>query len=636
MTAPRSYPYSNRNALWAHIFVDELARSGLRDACIAPGSRSTPLALAFYAHPKLRVYSLIDERSAAFFALGMARAGERPVALLCTSGTAAANLYPAIIEAHYARVPLLVLTADRPHDQRDSGANQTIDQLKLYGDRVKAFVDVAPPEAAPSARTLRSLRTLACRAFALAQDPPAGPVHLNFPFRKPLEPVPVPDDLPERWLASVGRTALEGRPGGEAFTRFSPGELRPTEAQRERLTQALRQAPRGLIVCGPRCPGGLFPQAVAELARAAGYPLLADPLSGVRFQAHVSEHVLGAYETFLPALADRAEKPQLILRFGAMPTSQALGSYLEALSDSGCRQIALSEHGVWEDATHTLSDFLFVDPAELCRRVGEALEAQPRPPDGEWLRLWQRAERIAWETVEAAVERGFFEGYALREVGEALPEGAALVVASSLPVRHLDQFVPPLPKRLKVFANRGASGIDGTVSTALGIAAVCEPTVLVTGDLAFYHDLNGLLALKRCGVKAVMVVLNNDGGGIFHRLPIARHEPPFRELFVTPHGLDFEPIVRAYGAGFWRVEPRRGALISALEEALRFERERAVVLEVRTDAEQHERVRREILQAVASRIGAGGGREGGTLSQTLSHKIQPPRFNNTKPSKRRD
>ena len=598
MTAPDAFP--NRNALWAQVFVEELARSGLWEVCIAPGSRSTPLALAFHAHPQVRVHSLIDERSAAFFALGLALASEKPVAVLCTSGTAAANFYPAVIEAHYARVPLLVLTADRPHDQRESGANQTIDQLKLYGDHVKAFVDVAPPEAAPPPRTLRYLRALACRAFHQAKSPPAGPVHLNFPFRKPLEPTSVPDDLPERWLASVSKLALEGRSDGRAFTRLSQGHLQPTEEQIEQLAQAIQQAPRGLIVCGPRCPGGTFPEAAVALARAAGYPLLADPLSGVRFGPHVSEHVLGAYETFLPEFAKQVERPQLVLRFGAMPTSQALCSYLEALSDSGCRQIAINEHGVWEDATHTLSDFFIVAPAEVCRRATQRLRQQSRAPDRGWLEGWQRAEQVAREAVNAAAERAFFEGYALREVVEALPEGAALVVASSLPVRHLDPFVTPLPKGLRVFANRGASGIDGTVSTALGVAAVCQPTVLVTGDLAFYHDLNGLLALKRCGVKAVMVILNNDGGGIFHRLPIARYEPPFRELFVTPHGLDFEPIVRAYGAHFKRVEPCRGALLSAVGEAL--DDEGAVVLEVRTDAERHERIRREILQTVGEAL----------------------------------
>jgi len=592
-------PYSNRNALWAQVFVEELARSGLREVCIAPGSRSTPLALSFHENPNVRVYSLIDERSAAFFALGIALASERPVALLCTSGTAAANFYPAVVEAHYARVPLLMLTADRPHDQRESGANQTIDQLKLYGDHVKRFVDVAPPEVAPPARTLRYLRTLACRAFHQAESPPAGPVHLNFPFRKPLEPTPVPEDLPERWLASVGKTALEGREG-EAFTRIARGRLRPTDEQIEQLAEAIQQAPRGLIVCGPRCPGDAFPKAVVARARAAGYPLLADPLSGVRFGPHVSEHVLGAYETFLAELAKQVEEPQLVLRFGAMPTSQALCAYLEALADSECRQIAVNEHGVWEDATHTLSDFFVADPVEACRQVTQKLEQQSRAPDLGWLEIWQRAERRSREIVEAVAEREFFEGYALPEVVEALPEGAALVVASSLPVRHLDQFVPPQTKRLRVFSNRGASGIDGTVSTALGVAAVCRPTVLVTGDLAFYHDLNGLLALKRCGVRAVIVVLNNDGGGIFHRLPIARYEPPFRELFVTPHGLDFEPIVRAYGARFLRVDARQGQIAKALNEALLWEE--SAVLEVRTDAERHERIRREILQTVGETL----------------------------------
>jgi len=590
----------NRNALWAQVFVDELARGGLRAVCIAPGSRSTPLTVAFAVDERVRVYSLIDERSAGFFALGMALAGGAPVALVCTSGTAAANFHPAIIEAYHARVPLLVLTADRPHELRGSGANQTIDQVKMYGDHVRWFVDVAPPEAHPPARTLRYLRTLAARALAVAGGPPAGPVHLNFPFRKPLEPIPVPGDVPES-PPQEAHLAWQGRGEGAPFTRITRGVLTPTPAQIDGLVAAIRNAPRGLIVCGPRCPRGDFPQAVTRLARVTGYPILADALSGVRFGPHVAEAdglILGGYETFLQRDAITWEPPQLILRFGAMPTSKALETYLESLP--ACRQIAVNGDGVWEDASHSIAELLWADPATTCRQVAERLAgATTRPADPAWVATLRRAEQAAWAAVEAACREAFFEGAILPTVVEALPPHAVLYVGNSLPVRHLDQFVRPQAKPLRVLANRGASGIDGTVSSALGAAAATDaPLVLVTGDLAFYHDLNGLLALRRCGVRATIVLIHNDGGGIFHRLPIAGFDPPFTELFVTPHGLDFEPVVRMYGAAFVHVETPE-TLREALHTAIGAPTPH--VIEVRSDAEEHERWRRKVGEAVAEK-----------------------------------
>lgn len=591
----------NRNTLWAQVFVDELVRAGLRAVCIAPGSRSTPLTMAFARCRHIPVYSHIDERSAGFFALGMALADGEPVALVCTSGTATANFHPAIIEAYYGQVPLLVLTADRPPELRNSGANQTIDQVKMYGDHVRWFVDVAPPEARPPARTLCYLRTLAARALAIAGGPPAGPVHLNFPFRKPLEPIPVPGDMPKP-PAGEAAPAWQGRADGAPFTHIARGTLTPTSTQVAALVEAIQDAPRGLIVCGPRCPRGRFPPAVTRLARAAGYPILADALSGVRFGSHVAEAeglILGGYETFLQSGAIAWEPPQLVLRFGAMPVSQALGEYLESLPE--CRQIAVDGNGVWEDATHSIHDLLWTDPEMTCRLVTERLEATgTAPADPHWVATMRNAERQSWEAIDAALTETFFEGAILVDVVELLPPGAVLYVSNSLPVRHLDQFARPRPAPLRVLANRGASGIDGTISSALGAAAVTDaPLVLVTGDLAFYHDLNGLLALRRCGVKATIVVINNNGGGIFHRLPIADFDPPFTELFVTPHGLEFEPVVRMYGVEFISVGTRE-----AFRDALRASTEArtAHVIEVRSDAVEHEQHRRRIVGAVVEKL----------------------------------
>ncbi len=583
----------NRSTLWAEIFVDELARAGLRAACIAPGSRSTPLTLAFAAHPDITVYSLLDERGAAFFALGLALATGQPAALVCTSGTATANFYPAIIEANVAHVPLLVLTTDRPPELRHSGANQTIDQLKMYGDHVRWFVDVALPEANPPALALRALRTLANRAVAATQGFPPGPVHLNFPFRKPLEPIPVPGDAP---AAEIGAA----RPGHEPFARLSRGQLLPSALQIDALTRAVQSSRRGLIVCGPRCPGDNFPAAVTQLAQAAGLPVLADALSGVRFGPHLTNsdgHILGGYDTFLQrGVVSHWEPPDLIIRFGAMPISQLLNDYIAA--GQSARHIQVSETGVWQDDTHTTADFIWAEATAVCQAVTHRLAQQlAAPPNAGWLAQWQQAEQRSWEIISQVQAETFFEGRLLAEVVELMPHPAALFVASSLPVRHLDQFARPHPAELRVLANRGASGIDGTIASALGVAAGSRlPLVLVCGDLAFYHDLNSLLALRRCGVNATIVLINNNGGGIFHRLPIANFEPPFTELFVTPPNLSFAAAAQMFGLEYSHInQPTdfKAAFCAAVQSPAPH------LIEVSTSATHHEETRRAIARQMA-------------------------------------
>ena len=595
---------ANRTMLWAEIFVEELARSGLTAVCIAPGSRSTPLMLAFAAQKRITVYPHIDERSAAFFALGLALATQAPVAVLCTSGTAAAEFYPAIVEANYAEVPLLILTADRSHEARASGSNQTVNQVNLYGDHVRWFVDVAPPEADPDPLVLRYLRALAARALTAASAPPAGPVHLNFPFRKPLEPTPVPDDVPER-LWTERPLEMTGRANGRAFTRLTRGDNSPSATQINLLAEAIESAPQGVIICGPRCPAAGFPLAVTHLARLTGYPVFADALSGVRFGRQVEQSnglILGGYETFLQrTITAHWKPPEVILRFGGMPTSTALMTWLEGIATA--RHILITGSGRWADDTHHLAELIWADPELTCQRLTAHLAASRQvQPDSAWAESFQRVENQVWEAVTAARAAENFEGAVLAEVVEHLPAGAALFVASSLPVRHLDQFVRPSAKDLRVFANRGASGIDGTISSALGVAAASKgPLVLVMGDLAFYHDLNGLLALRRCGVKATIVVINNDGGGIFQRLPIAKFDPPFTELVRTPHGLTFAPAAQMFGADYVLAEGQ-GAFQRALEKAVGSSA--STIIEVPSDSAHFERRRRELVATIAERATA--------------------------------
>ncbi len=583
---------SNRNTLWAAVFVDEMARAGLRAVCFAPGSRHTPLVLAFARHEAITVYPHLDERSAAFFALGLALADGEPVALVSTSGTAGANFFPAIIEAHQSRVPLIVLTADRPHELRHSGANQTIDQVKLYGDYALWAVDAALPEADPPPAALRNLRTLAARAMAVAGGPRRGVVHINFPFRKPLEPTPVPGDVTT--VPAEARAREDGAP----YTRFSAGSLRPDRQAVDRLAGQIMAHERGLIVCGPRCPGEPFPELARTLARVVGYPLLADPLSGVRFGG---EDTLGGYDSFLGRTEGPADRPEVVIRFGNVPTSKALNAYLDRAALS--HYVHVSGDGVWADDSHRISDFVHADEKLLCREL-LARECPERSSD--WRGRFQALEAATWQAMDSVLaDKPYFDGAVLADVVELIPPESTLFVGNSLPVRHLDQFGRPGGKRIHAFANRGASGIDGNTSAALGAGAAHpeRPLVLVTGDITFYHDMNGLLAVQRCDIPITIVLLNNDGGGIFYRLPIRDHDPEFTDYFVAPHGLDFSHAARLYGLDYVRADDRE-SFRQAFRE--RVGGRTSCIIEVHTDARQDAQRREAALAAVNEHIARHG------------------------------
>ncbi len=545
MTAP------NRNTLWGRVIADELAAAGVSGAVLSPGSRSTPLTVAIADHDGIETFSVLDERSAAFFALGRARRTGEPTAVVCTSGTAAANYHPAVIEASQSRVPLLLLTADRPPELADSGANQTVDQEKLYGDAVRWYRTLPEPE--PRDRKLRSLRTTIDRAVGETTGVPAGPVHLNCPFRKPLEPVEVEGDVPAD-LAERAPLAVEGRDG--PFVERTAGRPTLTEGEIESVAATLDAADRGLLVAGPSDAPTLDTDAVAALAAATGFPILADPLSGLRFGDHLDREdvtVCGGYDSYLDGASEWPE-PEVVLRAGASPTSKVLRQYLRDHAD---QQFVVDPAGGWREAEFTATDLLVADPARLA--AGLAAEIGDDAAGSTTDRYRERfaaAERAYWDLIDDARADETFEGQVLATVAERVPDPATIFVSNSMPVRDLDRFGRPRAADLTVLGNRGASGIDGITSTALGAgSATDDQLVLVTGDLAYYHDTNGLLSIARCGVDATIVLVNNDGGGIFHLLPIEDFDPPFTEQFRTPHGLDFEPTADLYGLAFQRVRP---------------------------------------------------------------------------------
>jgi 2-succinyl-5-enolpyruvyl-6-hydroxy-3-cyclohexene-1-carboxylate synthase len=581
-----------QEVLFAYVdaFVDELAASGVRNVCICPGSRSTPLALVLARRADLRVWMHVDERSAAFFALGMAKASREPVALVCTSGTAAANFLPAVVEAHLSRVPLVVLTADRPHELRDNGAPQAIDQIRLYGGYAKWFADMALPEATDG--MLRYARTMAARAAATARDVPSGPVHLNFPFREPLVPIPPPAD------ATGGAVR-------QPYMTVAAGPREATPALLDRLAATLAATPRGLIICGPQDDPALAP-AVAALAARLGYPVLADPLSGVRCGEHVTSLVIDSYDAFLrDAEWVAGHAPDLVLRFGAMPTAKPFLQYLQRFPD--CRQIVVDAAPGWNEPTGLAAEMIYADPAGLCNAL-VARDVAPVDADAgaAWRDAWCAANRHARAAIARKLDGAgdLFEGKVFAELADLLPAGATLYVGNSMPVRDLDTFFPAGERPIRFLANRGANGIDGVVSSALGASTDGGPLVLVIGDLSFYHDMNGLLAAKLHRLNATIVLLNNDGGGIFSFLPQATEADHFEQLFGTPTGLDFQPAVEMYGGRF--VCPATwDAFRAAVRQGLGGDG--LTVIEVRTDRAQNVAAHRAIWPAVSAAIRDGEG-----------------------------
>ena len=581
MTAP------NRNTLWARTLVSELAAGGVDTVCIAPGSRSTPLTVAFHDHPQIEILSFLDERSAGYFALGRGRRTGKPTPVVCTSGTAAANFHPAVMEANEGRVPLLVLTADRPPELQDSGANQTTDQTKLYGDAVRWYRTLAEPEAEP--RKLRSLRVTAARAIAESTGTPPGPVHLNVPFRKPLEPTHVEGDVPAS-LPETAPLAVEGRDG--PFVETSRGTGGPSREDVARLTAAFDAADRPLVVCGPANQPTPSREALSRFVERTNAPVLADPLSGHRFGPHVESGICGGYDSYLadPGLLP---EPDLVVRFGASPTSKTLRKYL---ADVPARQFVVDPAGGWREAECTATDLVTAAPTPLV----DALADQVDEGDRDYREQFERAERAYWNHVTGACRAEYFEGALLHAVAERAPRPGTIFVSNSMPVRDLDRFGRPQNAELTTLGNRGVSGIDGIVSSGLGAgSATDDHLVLVLGDLALYHDMNGLLAVDRCDVDATIVLVDNDGGGIFHKLPIEEFDPPFTEQFRTPHGLDFEPAAGLYDLAFERTQTLDG-FTEAFDRAV--ESTGTTIVSAETDSESSHRYRERLHESALDAI----------------------------------
>ncbi|MCC6698196.1 MAG: 2-succinyl-5-enolpyruvyl-6-hydroxy-3-cyclohexene-1-carboxylic-acid synthase [Candidatus Hydrogenedentes bacterium] len=579
---------ANLNRLWAGLIVEELLRCGVDYFVLSPGSRCTPLTGAVAEEPRAKSTVHFDERGAAYFALGQARAMERPVALICTSGTAAANYLPAVVEASQSQIPLILLTADRPPELLDSGANQAIDQARLYGVYARWYCGLPCPDRAVS--PVFVLTTID-QAVYRATHSPAGPVHVNCAYREPLAPYAA--DLNEaEYLAPLSAWKASGEP----YTQYAgpASELDPAAARH--VADVIANAQRGVLLAG-QLRNRSEAEAVAQLGATLGWPIVADVTSGLRLNANAAG-VLHYTDLLLCSASFReAFQPDAVIHVGGAITSKRVNQHLH--EHPPAQYIRVADHPFRVDPAHTVTLRVEAGTKVLCSGLTKA--CTPRV-NKEWSEMLFRMNGLACDTIGAALHSklGLSEPAVASTVSSQLPEGALLFVGNSMPIRDVGMFGEGAAVGASVFANRGASGIDGCIATAAGIAACSgSPVVALLGDLAVLHDLNSLALLRDPAIRVTLVVINNDGGGIFHFLPVAQQTAIFERYFGTPHGLVFEHAARQFGLAYDRPED-----LASLVPALSAARERAgsTIIEVRTDREENLRIHRELQQAVASAV----------------------------------
>jgi 2-succinyl-5-enolpyruvyl-6-hydroxy-3-cyclohexene-1-carboxylate synthase len=582
--------------------MQEFARSGVAHACISPGSRSTAIVTGLLRSPAIRPWVILDERSAGFFALGMARETGCPVILACTSGTAAANYMPAVVEASLSKIPLIVITADRPPEARDCRSAQTIDQVRMFGSHARWSVDLATPVAGLDLDSY--YRTIACRAFATAAEMPAGPVHLNIPMREPLIDVNEEREALARISESESESKFAADESRSPYTRVYPARPAIPPDSIGALAGMIRGCDRGLIVCGPAAPS---PEAACSIARLAGrlnWPVLADSLSGLRAGHHDRSRIVDAYDVLLrdPAFCE-ANRPDAVIQFGDPPVSKSLGQFLASRPRRS--HLMVAEPGTWPDPLQIASDVARAGTVELCDSIFESLDDAPKRSP--WLDSWLAASARSRAALDAilADETTMFEGKVVAELMRLAPDGCAVHTGNSMPVRNFDTFVGQSDRDTALFCNRGANGIDGVLATALGAAVARKaPTILVLGDLSLLHDIGALQIAARYPVHLLVIVINNDGGGIFSFLPQASLGDSFETFFATPHGLDFEDA-----AALGRARYARAGSWSEFNAAVGYALDHPGLhlLEIRGDRARNLALHRRLIETTLSRVRATPG-----------------------------
>lgn len=562
----------NKNILWSEIFINRLVRLGAVYACVSPGSRNTPLTIALARNKSIKTYINIDERSSAFFALGLAKASGKPAILTSTSGTAAAELYPAIIEAYQQHIPLIVCTADRSPELLDNGSNQTINQNNIFSNHITWYFNAGLPEVIPS--RLKHINSIARRAFYESMN--RGPVHINFPFRKPFEPDAFTDEVDEDLIDPL---LLD-----EAYNSSLGADPSVDLSQ---IAEKINKS-NGIIIVGPGSYSKEFYKNCISLADKSGFPILADASSGFRTCGFTSQVILSNYDAFLrSAEFVKRHQPEVILQFGRNITSKGLGDFLET---SKSPRLLINEWGEWTDSSNSDSYIIKMPPALFCSGL---LDLHKSSINKDWLNSFTDAEKTAdsLKNEFLSVAHFPFEGKVISEILDIMPDESALMISNSMPIRDLDFFTSVLNKNTVIYNNRGASGIDGITSTALGISAASgKRTTLITGDLAFYYDLNGLLASMKYSIPLTVILINNNGGGIFEMLPVAKSGEFFKEFFITPHDLDFSHFVRGYNGSYLIAESWTDLREKYKQAQAKNE---LVIIEIKTDSHNSTQLRRD-------------------------------------------
>lgn len=574
----------NRNTFWCDVFVHRLAELGIRYACISPGSRSTPLTLAFASNKSINLFPIVDERSSAFFALGIAKNTKSPVAVVTTSGTAVAELYPAIIEAYYQRVPLIICTADRPPALRNSGANQTINQHNIFKNHIRFFADAG----LPNLKNLNYINDLADKLILNSSLLDKGPVHVNFSFEKPFEPRSYTDKIEiSKIQKTFSKSSLVLNQKKQAVIDFHG------------LIKKFHGIERGLILVGSNHYNKDFTKNLVQFSRAFGYPIYADGSSSLRFGNHSKEYFINNFTAIVRVKNfQKYFDPGLIIQFGGTPTSNVL---LEFFKNSKAEKILVNEFGDRNDPSHTAKKIFSINPTEFCFSLLKNVEKNIKR-DSCWLIDLQVMNNKAAELKNILIDNAKFpfEGRVANDLIKSLPKKSNLMISNSLPIRDVDFFASSNNKNINIFSNRGASGIDGINSTALGIAKTSkEPTYLLIGDLAFYHDMNGLHNAIKYKIPLTVVLINNNGGGIFESLPISNYKEFLLENFLTPLELDLSKLVKAYGGKFIRIKNWK-KFSSAINSSKK--NKKITVLEIRTNAKKSKELRDKYWKVVSNEV----------------------------------
>lgn len=569
----------NKNILWCDVFTKQLSELGVKDVCISAGSRSTPLTLSFNMNNNFSIYRFVDERSSAFFALGLAKKSNSPVAIVTTSGTAVAELYPAIIEAFYQRLPLIVCTADRPKFLLGRGANQTINQTNIYKNHIRLFFDAG----LPNLKKLNSIAEIAKKSFNVCKYENPGPVHINFPFEKPFEPDSFTDTIDENILKQISLKPLNNFKTKESKINF------------DSLAKKFKNR-KGLILVGLNSYNEEFPSLLKSFSEKFNFPIYIDGASFLRLGFASNNSINNFTSIVRSTLFQKKFDPELIIQFGGTPTSNVV---LEFFKNSRAEKILINQFGDYFDPSLTAKNIFRISPEKFC---SELLSAGIHSEKKDWLNHFLTMNKLA-ESLKSKIiyNADFpFEGRVITEAISNLPNKANLFISNSLPIRDFDFFVSFSKKNISLFTNRGASGIDGINSTALGIAQKSElPTFLIIGDLAFFHDLNGLYASMKNKIPLTIILINNNGGGIFESLPISNYEKYFKDNFVMPLDLDFKNIVKSFNGKFVAIKSWKHFIMELKQSNTS---KCLTVLEIKTDAKKSKLTRNNFWLKVSEQI----------------------------------